>query len=100
MSAIHRARRGTFEVNALAVVAAAMARTFELVLASFPVRCAAEMRATSVNDKQAIRSLGYPDAILLLPFSIHPERVIAGRSDSECAGRFEDRSRQEKPQEH
>src|SRR5712691_9912949 len=48
---IHGARRGAFEVDTFAVVAAAVARAFELVLAGFPIGCAAQMRAASVNDE-------------------------------------------------
>src|SRR5215211_7394006 len=98
--AVHRARRRSFEVNALAVVATAMARAFELVLTCLPVGCTTEMSATCIDDEESIGCFRHPDAVLLLPFCIDAERVIAWRADAKRAGRFENRARQEKPHEH
>src|SRR5713226_6842823 len=72
--AIHRARRRPFKVNAFAVVTTAVTRTLKLVLARLPVRGTTQMRAARINHKQTIRRLVHPDAILLLPFRIHPQR--------------------------
>src|SRR5580704_7157152 len=68
---IHRTRRRTFEVDALAVVSAPVARAFEFVLAGFPVRGTSQVGATSVNDKDSIRRAVNPDSIFLLPFGIN-----------------------------
>src|SRR5690349_17017131 len=54
VSAIHGTGCGTFEVDALAVVAAAVAGTLELVFARLPIRGAAQLSAAGVNDKDAI----------------------------------------------
>src|ERR1044072_5767138 len=51
LGAIHRPRRRSLEVDSLAIVATAMARTFKLVLTRLPVRRAAEMRAARVDDE-------------------------------------------------
>src|SRR5437867_13381371 len=77
-----------------------MAGTLEFVLTCLPVRCTAEMGATSVNDEQPIRSLCYPDAILLLPLRVDAQRVIARRTNSKDTRWFQNRTRQEEPQEH
>src|SRR5438270_10452252 len=61
--AIHRARRGAFKVDALAVVATAVTWTLELVLARLPIGRAAQVRAACVDDEEPIRSLINPDAI-------------------------------------
>src|SRR5262249_10868701 len=55
MRAIHRARRGPFEVDRLTVVTAAVTGALKLVFARLPVRGATQMRAARVNHKQAIR---------------------------------------------
>src|ERR1044071_8005253 len=67
VGAIHGARGRAFEVDALAVVAAAVARALELVLARLPVGRAAEVRAARVDDEDAVGVLDDPDAELLLP---------------------------------
>src|ERR1041385_960202 len=85
---VHGTRGGAFEVHAFAVIAAAVAGALEFVLAGFPVRCAAEVRATRVNNKDAIRRAVYPDAVLLLPLGIHSKRVIGGIADFENRGRL------------
>ncbi len=83
MGAIHWSRGGTLKVYAFAVVATAMARAFELVLACLPIGSAAEMSTAGVNYKEAVRSLRYPDAILLLPFGIDTKCIVTGRTDPE-----------------
>src|SRR5579862_4502120 len=49
--AVHRPGRGPLEVHALAVITAAVARAFELVLARFPFRGAAQVGAAGKDDK-------------------------------------------------
>src|SRR5215208_2323140 len=95
LGAIHRARRGAFEVDALAVVTAAVARALELILARLPVGRAAQVRAARVDDEEALAVTHHPDAVLLLPLRVHPERVVAGEADAEDARRLEDGARQE-----
>src|SRR5579859_595970 len=87
--AVHRTRRRPFEVDSLAVVTAAMAGTLEFVLAGFPIGSAAEVRATGVNHKQAVRSAVHPDAVFLLTLGIHTESVIRREADLKYSGRFE-----------
>src|SRR3954470_10500605 len=82
-SPIHGSRRGTFEVNSLAVIAAAVTWTLEFVFARLPVRRAAEMSTARVNHEQPIRSLINPDSVLLLPFRIDAKRVVARKSNFE-----------------
>src|SRR5262249_38210708 len=88
MSSIHWTRRRSFEVDAFTIVATAVTRTLEFVFTGFPVRRAAEVRATRVDHEQSIRSFSYPDSILLLPLRINPERVVTWWADAEHAGWF------------
>src|SRR5690349_11321418 len=98
--AVHRTRRGTFEVDAFAVIATAVTGAFELVFAGFPVGRAAEMRAARVDHEESIGSARDPDAVLLLPLGIDAYRVVARRPDSENAGWLENGTRQKEPHEH
>src|SRR5437899_4559813 len=100
MCAIHWSRRWTFKVDPFAVITAAVTRTLELVLTRFPVGRAPQMRAAGVNHKHTVRRLIHPDAVLLLPLGIHAQGIIAEKSNFESAGRFGNRTRQEKPHEH
>ena len=97
---VHWSRRGSLEVDALTVVATAVTWAFELVFTGLPVGRAAEMRATRIDDEETIGCSRHPDAVLLLPFCIDADRVVGGRPDTEDAGRFENRARQEEPHEH
>src|SRR5208283_1952001 len=94
--AVHGPGRRTLEIYPFVIVAASMARTFELVFAGLPVRRTAQMSTTSVDDKNAIRSAIYPDAILLLPFRVHAQTVIGGIPDLENGGWFEKSAGQKK----
>src|SRR5437899_1785442 len=97
--AVHGTRRGAFEVHAFAVIAAAVAGTLEFVFAGLPVRCAAKVRATCINNEHAIRRAVYPNAVFLLPLGIHSERVVGGIADFENRGRLKERTRKEKAEE-
>src|ERR1044072_9411210 len=97
---VHRSRRGTFEVNPLAVVTTAVTWTLELVFGGFPVGRTAEVRAARIDHKQSVGGARDPDTILLLPLSIDADRVIARRADTKDTGRFDSLARQEKPHEH
>src|SRR5580693_2076026 len=83
MCAVHGTRRGTFEVDAFAVVSAPVAGTFEFVLAGFPVGRAAEMRTTRENNEHAVRCTADPDAVLLLPLGVYAQGVVGGIADLE-----------------
>src|ERR1051326_8414964 len=87
--AVHRPRRGTFEVDALAIVTTTVTRALELVFAGFPVGRAAEMRAARVDHEESIGSARDPDAVLLLPLRIDADGVISRRPDAKNAGRLE-----------
>src|SRR5258708_28037041 len=99
VGAIHRARCGAFEIDAFAVVAAAVTRALEFVFAGFPVRRAAEVRAARVDDENAVGRAVDPDAVFLLPLGVDAERVIRGITDLENGGRLEEGARQEKTEE-
>src|SRR2546421_318341 len=100
MSAVHRPWCGTFEINPLAVIATAVAGTFEFVFARFPIRRATQVGAASVDHKYSVGSLVHPNAILLLPLGVDPQRIIGGKANAEHAGRLENRPGQKKPQKH
>src|SRR5262250_1552551 len=89
MGAIHWPWRGPLEVHSLAVISAAVARTLEFVLARFPVGRAAQVCASRVDDKQTVRRSVDPNAVLLLPFGVHAERVVGEIADFEYSGRLE-----------
>src|SRR5579863_8468501 len=99
IGAIHGARRGALEIDAFAVVAAAVARALEFIFAGFPVGSAAEMRAARVDDEDSIGGAVDPDAIFLLPLGVHAERVIGGIADLENGGRLEECARKKEAQE-
>src|SRR6266404_9687168 len=90
VGAIHGARRGAFEVDAFAVIAAAVTRALEFVFAGFPVRRAAEMGAARVDDENAIGRAVNPDAIFLLPLGVNADRVVGRISDLEDSRRLEE----------
>ena len=89
MCAIHGTRRRALEINSLAVVAAAVTRTLEFVLARFPVGCASEMRTTRVDHKKTIGSAIHPDAVFLLEFRIYAQGKFGRIADFKYAIRFE-----------
>ena len=70
---VHGTRRRSFEVDALAVVTAAVARTLEFVFTGLPIRRAAEMRAAGVDYKNPVGSAIDPDAIFLLELGVHSQ---------------------------
>src|SRR6201987_6314539 len=55
LRAIHGARRRTFEVDALAVVAAAVAGTLEFIFAGLPVGRGTQMGTAGVDHEKTIR---------------------------------------------
>src|ERR1700719_1985998 len=61
--AIHGPWRGTLEIHAFAVVAAAVARAFELVFRCLPLRRAAQVSAAGEDYENTVRLANYPDAI-------------------------------------
>src|SRR6266404_3309429 len=99
VGAIHRARRRAFEVDAFAVIAAAVTRALEFVFAGLPVRCAAEMGAARVDNENAIGSAVDPDAVFLLPLGVDAERVVGRIANLEDGGRLEEGAWQEETEE-
>lgn len=95
LGAVHGTRSWTFEVDAFAVVAAAVAWAFEFVFARFPVGRAAQVSAARVNHEQAIGRAVNPNAIFLLPLRIDTKRVVRGITDLERSARLEQGARQE-----
>src|SRR5262249_30509981 len=100
MRAIHWSWRRALEVNCLVVIATAVTWALEFVLARFPVRRAAQVRAPRVNHEKAFRVLNDPDAILLLILGVYPDRVVARKSNFEDARRLEDGAWQEEADKH
>ena len=74
--AVHRSRRGSFKVYAFIGIAAPVARTLELVLAGFPIGCAAEVSASGVNHEKPFGVSNDPDAVLLLKLCVDPDSKI------------------------
>ena len=72
VGSVHWSGSRSFKVDAFVVVPTTVAGTLEFVLAGLPIGRAPQMSATRINDKQTIRSLVYPDAILLLILSVDP----------------------------
>src|SRR5712672_2279111 len=99
MSAIHRGRRGAFEVDAFAVIATAVTGALEFVFAGFPVRRATEMGAARIDNENAIGSAVDPDAIFLLPLGVDAERVVGWVANFEDGGGFEECARKKEPEE-
>src|SRR5262245_17760158 len=95
VGAIHGTRRWSFEVNALTVVPAAVARTLEFVLTGLPVRSAAQVRASRVNHENPIRSAIHPYAVLLLELGIHTKPEFGWIADLEAGSWLKQSSRQE-----
>src|SRR5260370_5326256 len=89
VGAVHGARGRPFEVDALAVIAAAVAWTLELVLARFPVRRTTEVRAARVDHEDAVRCAIDPDAVFLLKLGIDPESELRGIANLENGVRLE-----------
>src|SRR5207302_7636922 len=80
---VHGPRRRPFEIDGFGIVAAAMARALELVLAGLPFRRATQMSATGENDEEPIGLLDHPDAIGHQEALIHTQTEIRGIADGE-----------------
>src|SRR5579871_847225 len=100
MRAVHGARRGTFEVDALGIVAAAMTGTLEFVFAGFPIRGTAQVSADGGNDEDALGIADHPDAVLILELGVHAESEVGGIADAEARFGLVEGARKEEPQEH
>ena len=99
MRAIHGAWGRTFEVYALAVIAAAVAGAFELVLAGLPIWSAAKMCTSGVDHKHPVRRTIDPDAIFLLKFGIDAESKFRWITDLENGVRLKKGARKKKSEE-
>src|SRR5271168_1719618 len=97
---IHGARSGTFEIHALTVVSAAVARAFELVFRALPFRRAAEVSAAREDYENAIRLANNPDAIGHQEALVDTEREIGRKADIKYGIWFVEDARKEKPQKH
>ncbi len=95
MRAIHGTRRGTFEVDAFGIVAAAVARALEFVFAGLPVRRAAQVGADRRDHEDALGVAHHPDAVLILELGIDAESEIRGIADLEAGLRLVQRARKE-----
>ena len=100
MRAVHRSRRGSLEVYPFTGVTASVARAFELVLAGFPIGCAAQVSASGVDHEKPFGVPNNPDAVLLLKFCIDSKTEVGRIADSEDGAWFEDGSREKEAQKH
>lgn len=100
MSTVHRSGCRTFEVDALAVIPASVARTLEFTLARFPIRRTTEMCTAGINDEEPFGIADHPHAIVLLKFGIDTKPKVCRVSDPKNFAGFEKGSRQEEPQKH
>jgi len=100
MGAVHGPRGRALEVDSFGIVAAAMAGTFEFVLAGFPIGGASQVRADGGDDENSFGIADHPDAMILLKFRVHPESEVAGIPDSEFGLRFVEHAREEEAQKH
>src|SRR5262245_45957213 len=98
--AVHRSRRRSLEVYAFAGVTASVARAFELVLAGFPIGCAAQVSASGINHEKPFGVSNNPDAVLLLKFCVDSKTEVGRIADSEDRTWFEDGSWKEEAQKH
>src|SRR5262249_37318873 len=98
--AVHRTRCWPLEVYAFAGITASVARAFELVLAGFPIGCAAQVSASGVNHEKPFGVSNNPDAVLLLKFCIDSKTEVGSIADSEDGAWFEDGSREKEAQKH
>ena len=83
MGAVHGPRRGTFEIDGFGIVAAAVARAFEFVLAGLPFGRASEMRATGEHDEEPVRLLDDPDTVAHQKLLIYAQVEIRTIADGE-----------------
>jgi hypothetical protein len=100
VGAVHRPRRGALEIDGFGIVAAAVTRTLELILAGLPFRGATQMRATGEDDEEPVRLLDHPDAVahqeLLIDAEVEIRRIANGKDGI----RLIKRPREEEAQEH
>ena len=96
---VHGTRRRPFKVDAFAVVSAAVARTFELVLRRLPVGRAAQVSAARVDHENAVGRAVHPDAIFLLKLCVDSQAEVRGIADLERSSRLEQCARQEEAEE-
>src|SRR5262249_38302181 len=96
---VHGTRRRTLEVNSFAVVAAAVARTLEFILARLPVGGAAQVRAASINHEQAVGGAINPDTVFLLPLRVDAESVVRRIANLERSARFKKSAGQKEAEE-
>src|SRR5581483_7771116 len=83
MRAIHGSWCRPLKINSFAVVSAAVTRTFEFVFARLPIGRTAQVCASSIDHKQAVRGTIDPDAVFLLELRIHAQGKIRGKADLE-----------------
>src|SRR6185436_120065 len=100
MRPIHRPRRWTFEVDALRIVAAAVAWTLELIFAGFPIRRAAQVRADGRDHEDSLRVADHPDAVRVLEFGVDAKTEVGWIADRERSFGLEKSARKEEAQEH
>src|SRR5215467_5298279 len=99
VGAVHWARGRALEVHSFTVISAAVAGAFEFVFSGFPVRSTAEMRTSCVDNKDAVRSTIYPDAVFLLELGVDAEGKVGRVANFKNCGWLEKSAREEKAKE-
>jgi len=99
-SAIHRARRGAFEIHSLAVIATAVARAFEFVFRRLPFGRAAQVRALGVDDKNPVGLANDPGTIGHQIALVNAEIEVGRIADAKNRIGLVEGAREEKPQKH
>jgi len=100
MGAVHGPWRRTFEIDGFGIIAAAVARALEFVLAGLPFGRATQMSAAGENDEEPVRLLDDPDTVAHQELLIYAQVEIRRIADGENSVGFVKRPREEEPQEH
>jgi len=98
--AVHRPRRGPFEINGLGIVTTTVTRALEFVLCRLPFGCATKVSANSVNNEEPVRFLDDPDTMAHQELLIDAQIEIRRKTNRKDSIRLVERPRKEKPQEH
>jgi len=75
LGAVHGPGRRPFEVDAFGVVAAAMARAFELIFAGPPVGSTAEVRTHGIDHENTFRVPHHPDPVCALKLGVDKAEI-------------------------
>ena len=80
---IHGAGSGSFKVNTLTVISAAMTGAFEFIFTCFPIGRTAQVGAARINDEEPFCVADHPNAIIFLELCVYAETEIGWVANSE-----------------